>query len=153
FDDEVQPLVVEVQGTEHRLTGTAEAQYHEWRDLLRRLFVSETGFAAEDMNIYIEPETLEPGIELEPETGSAEDPAAPAADGEPDAPADASGSVEPPDAGASETTDAAGSSDGAEEAEGAEETEGAESEAPARDESGSEARIAADDAAAARHGA
>jgi len=156
FDDEVQPLVVEIQGTEHRLTGTAEAQYHEWRDLLKRLFVSETGFAAEDVHIYMEPETLEPGIELEPETGSAEDPAAPAADGEPGTPAEASGSAEPPEADTGTTdagtTDAAGSSDPAGDSEEAEETDGDESEAPTRDESRSEARIAAD-AAAARHGA
>jgi hypothetical protein len=54
FDDEVEPLVVEMQGTEHRLTGTAEAQYAEWRDLLRQLFISETGFEPGDMNVYIE---------------------------------------------------------------------------------------------------
>ncbi|HEX6993764.1 MAG TPA: hypothetical protein VF339_06410 [Gammaproteobacteria bacterium] len=149
FEDEVQPLVVEIKGTEHRLTGTAEAQYHEWRDLLRRLFETETGFAADDVNIYMEPEPLEPGIEPEPEpaTGSAEDPTAPA-DG--DAPADTSGSVEAPDAeatDAAETTDTAG---------GADETEGADdeskSEAPSTNQTGSEARIASD-AAAAGHGA
>src|SRR5690606_5311203 len=137
-------LVVEIQGTEHRLTGTAEAQYHEWRDLLKRLFVSETGFAAEDVNIYMEPEALEPGIELEPETGSAVDPAAPAADGEPEGPAEASGSAEPPeatdagttDAGTTDAgaTDAAGSSEPAGDSEDAEQTDGEESEAPTRDE-------------------
>jgi hypothetical protein len=56
FDDEVEPLVVNVQGTEHRLTGTAEIQYQEWRDLLRELYMEETGFAPEDMEIYVEPE-------------------------------------------------------------------------------------------------
>lgn len=54
FDDEVEPLVVDMQGTEHRLTGTAEAQYSEWRDLLHQLFISETGFEPGDMNVYIE---------------------------------------------------------------------------------------------------
>src|SRR5690606_7908334 len=64
FEDEIQPLVVEIKGTEHRLTGTAEAQYQEWRDLLRQLFVSETGFVPEDVHVYVEePEPLEPGIE------------------------------------------------------------------------------------------
>jgi hypothetical protein len=55
FEDEVAPLVVEVQGTQHRLTGTAEAQYAEWRDLLQRLFISETGFAPESIEVFVEP--------------------------------------------------------------------------------------------------
>lgn len=55
FNDEVEPLVVEIQGTQHRLTGTAQAQYAEWRDLLQELFISETGFAPEDLDIYMEP--------------------------------------------------------------------------------------------------
>jgi hypothetical protein len=57
FENEVQPLVVNVQGTEHRLTGTAEAQYQEWRDLLRQMFVSQTGFVPEDVQVYEDPET------------------------------------------------------------------------------------------------
>jgi hypothetical protein len=56
FDDEVAPLVVEVAGVQHRLTGTAELQYAEWRDLLQQLFITETGFVPEDMEIYAEPE-------------------------------------------------------------------------------------------------
>lgn len=56
FNDEVAPLVVEVQGTQHRLTGTAEVQYAEWRDLMHRLFTAETGFAGEDLQIYVEPD-------------------------------------------------------------------------------------------------
>lgn len=45
FDDEVEPMVAEIGGTEHRLTGTAEEQYQEWRRLLEQLFVEETGGA------------------------------------------------------------------------------------------------------------
>lgn len=59
FDTDVKPLVVEVQGTEHRLTGTAEAQYREWQDLLKQLFISETGFAPDDIDIYAEPDAGE----------------------------------------------------------------------------------------------
>ena len=55
FDDEVEPLVVDVQGTQHRLTGTAEIQYQEWRDLLRELYQTETGFVTEDIEMYVEP--------------------------------------------------------------------------------------------------
>jgi len=64
FDDEVEPMVVEVQGTQHRLTGTAEVQYQEWRDLLRQMFISETGFVPEDMAIYAEPEPTLPPEEV-----------------------------------------------------------------------------------------
>lgn len=54
FDDDVEPLVVEVKGTEHRLTGTVDAQFKEWRGLLKQLFISETGLAPEDMNVYVD---------------------------------------------------------------------------------------------------
>jgi hypothetical protein len=56
FDSEVKPLVVAIQGTEHRLTGTADVQYQEWRDLLKQMFVTESGFVPEDVAIYSEPE-------------------------------------------------------------------------------------------------
>jgi hypothetical protein len=60
FDDEIKPMIVEVQGTAHRLTGTAEAQYQEWRDLLRQIFVAEGGFVPEEVAIYTEPDPVLP---------------------------------------------------------------------------------------------
>ncbi len=42
FNKAVSPLVVDIQGTQHRLTGTVEVQYDEWRDLLKRMFDGET---------------------------------------------------------------------------------------------------------------
>jgi hypothetical protein len=65
FDDDVKPMVVEIQGTQHRLTGTAEAQYQEWRDLLRQIYINESGFVPEDMAIYTEAEPEAP-VELPP---------------------------------------------------------------------------------------
>lgn len=65
FNDEVEPLVVEVQGTQHRLTGTAEAQYAEWRDLLRELFIAETGFVPEDLEVYVE-QPVQPAVDAQP---------------------------------------------------------------------------------------
>jgi hypothetical protein len=65
FDDDIEPMVVEVQGTQHRLTGTAEAQYDEWRNLLRQIFISESGFVPEELAIYTEPEPEAP-VELPP---------------------------------------------------------------------------------------
>ena len=55
FDDSVKPMVVEIEGTQHRLTGTADAQYDEWRELLRELFISETGFVPENIEVYADP--------------------------------------------------------------------------------------------------
>lgn len=43
FDAEVSPLLVEVEGETVELTGSAEAQFEEWRKLLRRIYVNETG--------------------------------------------------------------------------------------------------------------
>jgi hypothetical protein len=65
FNDEIKPLVVEIQGTQHRLVGTADAQYEEWRNLLRQIFVTESGFVPEDVAIYAEPE-IEAPVELPP---------------------------------------------------------------------------------------
>ena len=45
FSSEAKPLVVEVEGNVHELTGSAEAQYAQWRALLKRIYASETGFS------------------------------------------------------------------------------------------------------------
>ena len=86
FDDEVKPMVVEVEGTQHRLTGTADAQYAEWKDLLLELYSAETGFVP-DVSVYTEPlpeveETAETEAQeldvytIEPDDLEAEDEAA-----------------------------------------------------------------------------
>ena len=43
FDAEVKPITVEIDGIQRRLTGTATAQYEDWRELLRQIFTEETG--------------------------------------------------------------------------------------------------------------
>ena len=43
FDAEVAPVLVEVEGHMLKLVGSAEAQYADWRRLLREIFVTETG--------------------------------------------------------------------------------------------------------------
>ena len=55
FEDEVTPMVVEMEGTSYRLTGNAQAQYEEWQRLLKDLYAAETGFVG-DTNIVLEPE-------------------------------------------------------------------------------------------------
>jgi hypothetical protein len=42
-ETELQPMVVDVEGQTLRLTGTAESQYEEWRQLLRKIWSDETG--------------------------------------------------------------------------------------------------------------
>ncbi len=43
FSAETRPLVVEVEGEVHELTGSAEVQYGKWRALLKSIYKSETG--------------------------------------------------------------------------------------------------------------
>ena len=43
FQSEVAPQVVDVEGRTLRLTGTAEEQYREWRELLQQLYNEDTG--------------------------------------------------------------------------------------------------------------
>jgi hypothetical protein len=46
FQTEAAPMVVDVEGRTLKLTGTAEAQFAEWRRLLRDLYQEETGAVA-----------------------------------------------------------------------------------------------------------
>ncbi|MEP7245391.1 MAG: hypothetical protein ABI885_17195 [Gammaproteobacteria bacterium] len=46
FQNEVQPQVVDVEGRTLRLTGTADEQYREWRELMHQLYQEETGGTA-----------------------------------------------------------------------------------------------------------
>ena len=45
-DGNCRACVVEVEGETHELTGSAEVQYAQWRALLQRIYVFETGIAA-----------------------------------------------------------------------------------------------------------
>jgi hypothetical protein len=47
FDGEVTPLLVEVEGHQVRLSGSAEKQFTEWRELLHKVFSIETGVPAD----------------------------------------------------------------------------------------------------------
>lgn len=48
FGGEMQPLVMEFQGKSVELTGSAEEQYKRWRELLREIYYTETGFDRPD---------------------------------------------------------------------------------------------------------
>ena len=44
FGAEMQPVIMEFEGQQYELTGTAEEQFKHWRELLRQIYFAETGF-------------------------------------------------------------------------------------------------------------
>lgn len=59
FGGEMQPVVMEFEGKQYELTGSAEEQFKRWRELLKQIYIAETGF---DPDI---PPTDENGKQLE----------------------------------------------------------------------------------------
>ena len=47
FGNEMKPMVLEFQGKQYELTGSAEEQYARWKELLRKIYLAETGFEPE----------------------------------------------------------------------------------------------------------
>ena len=50
FGSEMKPVVMEFEGKKYELSGTAEEQYKRWRELLREIYYSETGFVPADVS-------------------------------------------------------------------------------------------------------
>ena len=44
FSADIEPIVIDVQGETVELTGTAQAKYRQWREVLGKLYAEETGF-------------------------------------------------------------------------------------------------------------
>lgn len=44
FSGEMKPVVMEFEGQQYKLTGSAEEQFQQWRELLRKIYYTETGF-------------------------------------------------------------------------------------------------------------
>jgi hypothetical protein len=44
FGSEMQPIVMEFEGKQYELTGSAEEQFKHWRELLQQIYFAETGF-------------------------------------------------------------------------------------------------------------
>ena len=44
FGDEMKPVVMDFEGKQFELTGSAEEQFKHWRELLRQIYITETGF-------------------------------------------------------------------------------------------------------------
>ncbi|NNF42485.1 MAG: hypothetical protein HKN62_05465 [Phycisphaerales bacterium] len=66
FGAEMRPTIVELEGKQYELTGTAQEQYDRWRALLQRVYAAETGFD-------VDPESLEADAPALPETPDASD--------------------------------------------------------------------------------
>jgi hypothetical protein len=60
FGNEMQPVTMEFQGKQYKLTGSAEEQFKSWKMLLRQIYLAETGFeptpSPEDQNMDQNPE-------------------------------------------------------------------------------------------------
>ncbi|RZB37615.1 MAG: hypothetical protein SRB2_00717 [Desulfobacteraceae bacterium Eth-SRB2] len=54
FGSEMRPIVMEFEGRQYELTGSAEEQFKHWRELLEKIYLLETGFDPD-----ISPETGE----------------------------------------------------------------------------------------------
>ena len=44
FSADLETVVVEFEGKQVELTGTVEEQFQQWRELLRKIYLEETGF-------------------------------------------------------------------------------------------------------------
>ena len=47
FSGEMKPVIMEFEGKQYELTGSAEEQFKKWRELLRKIYYAETGFEPE----------------------------------------------------------------------------------------------------------
>jgi hypothetical protein len=47
FSSEMKPIVMEFEGKQYELSGSAEEQFKQWRELLRKIYYAETGFDPE----------------------------------------------------------------------------------------------------------
>jgi hypothetical protein len=71
FQGEAAPMVVDVEGRTLKLTGTAEAQYAEWRKLLHELYVEETGLVGDAPSPDGAPTAASAGAAQSPAAGTA----------------------------------------------------------------------------------
>lgn len=55
FDGEVAPLLVELEGQQLKLSGSAETQFAAWRELLHRVFSLETGVPGDPNAVTVAP--------------------------------------------------------------------------------------------------
>lgn len=59
FSSEMKPVVMEFEGQQYKLTGSAEEQFNQWRALLRKIYFAETGFDPDPTQNTVEAEPPE----------------------------------------------------------------------------------------------
>ncbi len=59
FGGEMKPVVMEFEGKQYELTGSAEEQFIQWRALLRKIYYAETGFEPDPTQETVESDLSE----------------------------------------------------------------------------------------------
>ncbi len=59
FGGEMKPVVMEFEGQQYELTGSAEEQFKQWRELLRKIYYAETGFEPDPTQENLESDSSE----------------------------------------------------------------------------------------------
>jgi len=59
FGGEMKPVVMEFEGKQYELTGSAEEQFKQWRELLRKIYYAETGFEPDPTQGTVESDPTE----------------------------------------------------------------------------------------------
>ena len=59
FGGEMNPVVMEFEGKQYELTGSAEEQFNQWRALLRKIYYAETGFEPDPTQETVESDPTE----------------------------------------------------------------------------------------------
>jgi len=59
FSGEMKPVVMEFEGRQYELTGSAEEQFKQWRALLRKIYYAETGFEPDPTQETLESDSSE----------------------------------------------------------------------------------------------
>ena len=49
FGADMEPIILDIQGQTHELSGTAQEQYQQWRGLLKEIYLRETGIVPPDV--------------------------------------------------------------------------------------------------------
>jgi hypothetical protein len=66
FGTQMQPVVMDFEGKKIELTGSAEKQYAQWRELLRKIYQAETGFSLDVPDEVLEDTGFKDNIEKKP---------------------------------------------------------------------------------------
>jgi len=66
FSSEMKPVVMEFEGKQYELTGSAEQQFKKWRALLRKIYYAETGFEPDQTPNDVESNEAEEQVPQKP---------------------------------------------------------------------------------------